>query len=47
MALVIGAIMLVVYLLFIDKDALFRKSEKKEDVKEAEETTVGDTNADA
>ena len=36
MALVIGVIMMCVYLLFIDKDAVFKKSEPKKDSEDAE-----------
>ena len=49
MALVIGAIMLVVYLLFIDKDALFKKSARKTGIPETNVEKAGDSegNADA
>ncbi|MBO4262197.1 MAG: signal peptidase II [Clostridia bacterium] len=49
MALVIGAIMLVVYLLFIDKDALFKKSARKTGISETNVEKAGDSegNADA
>lgn len=36
MALVIGVIMMAVYLLFLDKDAVFKKSEPKKDSEDAE-----------